>query len=318
MTQGIIQDIIIDCDPGQDDAINLFMALAPNTPLNILGITTVAGNVGLDKTTRNARLICAMTGRRDVKVYAGYAAPLQYPLATAEEVHGQEGLEGIDIYDPDLPVQTLHAVDYLVQTLLAAEPASIRIIVTGPMTNIAVALTREPAIKAAIKDIVIMGGARSEGGNITPSAEFNIYVDPHAAQTVLQSGCEIVLIGLDTTHTVLSSPDVLADMVALGNPVATACQSLLTHYGHFEAQKFGENCAPMHDPSTIAYVLRPDLFTSKLCNVRVETESSLTRGHTAVDFWNDTDLPRNCRWVYAADRKGFFKLLLVQLAKYPA
>lgn len=318
MTQAVIQDVIIDCDPGQDDAINLFMALAPDTPLNILGITTVAGNVGLDKTTRNARLICAMTGRTELKVYAGYAAPLHYPLATAEEVHGQEGLEGIDIYDPEMPVQSLHAVDYLIKTLLSAKASSIRIVVTGPMTNIAVALTREPKIKAAIKDIVIMGGAMREGGNITPSAEFNVYVDPHAAAIVLGSGCDIVLIGLDLTHKVLSSPKVLADMLALGNPLANACQSLLTHYGHFETKKFGENCAPMHDPSTIAYVLRPDLFTSKMCNVRVETESDLTRGHTAVDFWNDTDLPRNCRWAYAADRDGFFELLLGQLAKYPA
>ena len=308
--------IIIDCDPGQDDAINLFLALAPETDLDIIAITTVAGNTSLEKTQRNARLLCELTGRTDIPIYAGCDAPLKLPLATAEEVHGSEGLEGIPIYEPDMPLQPQNAVDYLIETLLATK-APLTLVVTGPLTNIAKALEICPKIKEGIKDIIIMGGAMREGGNITPSAEFNIYVDPHAADIVFNSACELIIFGLDVTHKVLSSAEVLADMLALENPVATACHNLLTHYGRFEESKFGKNAAPLHDPCTIAYLLEPELFTLKSCNIRVECSSDLTRGHTAVDYWNGTDLPHNCKWAYIVDRDGFFEVLLGQLAKYP-
>lgn len=313
-----MKKIIIDCDPGQDDAINLFLALPKETnpAYEILAITAVAGNVGLEKTERNARLLCELTGRTDIPVYAGCDAPLKYTLATAEEVHGREGLEGVDIYEPAMPLQSEHAVDLIVKTLLAGEDHSITLVVTGPLTNIAVALQKEPSISQKIKEIVIMGGALREGGNITPSAEFNIYVDPHAAEIVFESGCPLVIFGLDVTHQVLSSLDVLDRIKQVGNPVALAAYSLLTHYGRFDADKYGTDGAPLHDPCTMAYILRPELFKTKACNIRVETESDLTRGHTAVDFWHGTDLPKNCLWAHSVDREGFFDLLIEQLEKY--
>lgn len=313
-----MKKIIIDCDPGQDDAINLFLALPKETnpAYEILAITAVAGNVGLEKTERNARLLCELTGRTDIPVYAGCDAPLKYTLATAEEVHGREGLEGVDIYEPAMPLESEHAVDLIVKTLLAGEDHFITLVVTGPLTNIAVVLQKEPSISQKIKEIVIMGGALREGGNITPSAEFNIYVDPHAAEIVFESGCPLVIFGLDVTHQVLSSLDVLDRIKSVGNPVALAAYSLLTHYGRFDADKYGTDGAPLHDPCTMAYILRPELFKTKACNIRVETESDLTRGHTAVDFWHGTDLPKNCLWAHSVDREGFFDLLIEQLEKY--
>ena len=310
------QKLIIDCDPGQDDAINLFLALPPGADYEILGVTVVAGNVPLDKTERNTRLLCELVGRTDIPVYAGCDAPLKLPLATAEEVHGREGLEGIEIGTPDMALQSQHAVDFIIETLRGADDGSITIVPTGPLTNIATAMERAPDILPKIKEIVLMGGAMREGGNITPSAEFNIYVDPHAAQIVFDSGCKTVVFGLDVTHKVLSSDDVLARIKNVGNQVAQVAHSLLTHYGRFDADKYGLNGAPLHDPCTMAYILKPELFTFKPCNIRVEADSELTRGHTAVDFWYATDLPRNSLWAYDVDRDGFFDLMISQLEKY--
>lgn len=314
------QKLIIDCDPGQDDAINLFLALAPDESAHydVLGITVVAGNVGLDKTERNTRLLCELMKRTDIPVYAGCDAPLEYPLATAEEVHGNEGLEGIDIYEPEMALQSQNAVDFIIETLLAAPDRGVTILITGPMTNIAAAMRKNNFILPKIKEIVIMGGALREGGNITPSAEFNIYVDPHAAQTVFDSGCPMVIFGLDVTHQVLSSKDVLDRIKAVGNPVALAAYNLLTHYGRFDEDKYGTDGAPLHDPCTMAYILRPEIFSLKKCNIRVETESDLTRGHTAVDFWHGTDLPKNCLWAHDVNAEGFFDLLIEQLEKFSA
>ncbi len=312
------RQIIIDCDPGQDDAINLFLALPPTMEYDILGITAVAGNVSLAKTERNARLLCELAGRVDLPVFAGCDVPMKYPLATAEEVHGNEGLEGVEIKEPDMSLQPQHAVDFIVEALNAAPDASITLVVTGPLTNIAAAFEKAPGVAAKVKEIVLMGGARAEGGNITPSAEFNIYVDPHAAQIVFDSGCPLVVFGLDVTHQVLSSADVLERIKAVGNPVAQAAYNLLTHYGRFDAEKYGSDGAPMHDPCTMAYILQPELFDFKACNIRVEADSDLCRGHTAVDFWYATELPRNSQWAYNVDRDGFFDLLIAQLEKYSA
>ena len=308
--------LIIDCDPGQDDAINLFLALPKTSEYEILGITVVAGNTSLEKTQRNARLLCELAGRTDVPIYAGCDAPLKYPLATAEEVHGSEGLEGIDIIEPEMALESQNAVDFIVETLTAAEDGSITIVPTGPLTNIAKALQKRPEISVKIKEIVLMGGALKEGGNITPSAEFNIYVDPHAADIVFESSVPLVVFGLDVTHQVLSSDAELERIKNIGNPVADAAYSLLTHYGRFDAEKYGTNGAPLHDPCTMAYILKPEIFTFKSCNIRVETESELTRGHTAVDFWYATELTRNARWAYEVDTPGFFDLLIKQLSTY--
>ena len=308
--------LIIDCDPGQDDAINLFLALPPTIDYEILGITVVAGNVGLDKVSRNARLLCELTGRVDIPVFEGHAEPLKLPLVTAEEVHSREGLEGVELFEPSIKAEKKHAVDFIIETLIAADDASITLVPTGPLTNIAAAIQKQPAIIPKIKDIVLMGGAMREGGNITPSAEFNIYVDPHAAQIVFDSGCNCIVFGLDVTYQVLSADTVLERIKAVDNKVAQTAYNLLTYYGRYEADKFGSNGAPPHDPCTMAYILKPELFDFKPCNIRVEADSELTRGHTAVDYWHTTDLPKNSLWAYKVDAEGFFDLLIEQLGKY--
>ena len=308
--------LIIDCDPGQDDAINLFLALPPTQDYEILGITVVAGNVGLEKVSRNARLICELTGRIDIPVYEGCAAPLKYPLVNAEEVHSREGLEGVELFEPRVKAQSQNAVDFIIETLMAAEDNSITLVPTGPLTNIAAALTKEPAIASKIQEIILMGGAMREGGNITPSAEFNIYVDPHAAQIVFGSGCQCIVFGLDVTHQVLSSSAVMERIKAVETNVAQTAYNLLSYYGRYDAEKYGSDGGPLHDPCTMAYILKPGLFKLKACNIRVEAESELTRGHTAVDFWQTTDHPKNSLWAYKVDADGFFDLLVAQLGKY--
>lgn len=308
--------LIIDCDPGQDDAINLFLALPRTEAYEILGVTVVAGNTSLEKVQRNARLLCELCGRSDLPVYAGEAAPLEYPLATAEEVHGSEGLEGVEIYEPEMPLQDQDAVSFIIETLKAAEDKSITLVPTGPLTNIAKVLMKAPELAPKIKEIVLMGGALREGGNITPSAEFNIYVDPHAAHIVFDSGVPLIVFGLDVTHKVLSSQPVLDRIKAIGNSVSDTAYHLLTYYGRFDEDKYGTDGAPLHDPCTMAYILKPELFSFKNCNIRVEVKEGICRGHTAVDFWYATDLPRNAQWAYDVDAEGFFDLLIAQLGKF--
>ncbi len=308
--------VIIDCDPGLDDALNLFMAFGDGVDIDILGIVAVAGNVGLAKTERNTRLLCEIAGRSDIPVFAGCDAPLNYPLATAEEVHGGEGLEGIEIFQPKMPLQSQNGVEFIIETLRSAEEHSVTLVPTGPLTNIAAAIIQAPDIIPKIKEIVLMGGALREGGNITPSAEFNIYVDPHAAQIVFDSDIPKIVFGLDVTHQVLVSTEVMSRIQAIGNPVSDAAYNLLKSYNVFDSDKYGEDGAPLHDPCTIAYVLKPDLFKLKACNIRVEADSPITRGHTAVDFWHATDLPRTSHWAYEVDRDGFFNLLIELLETY--
>ena len=308
--------IIIDCDPGQDDAVALFLALASSDELELLGVTVVCGNVPLDLTQRNARLMCDIAGRRDVPVYAGYSEPMKRPLKTAEMVHGETGINGIDVFEPETPLQSEHAVDYIIRTLLAAEEASVTLVPMGPLTNIAVAFEKEPDILPKIEQIVLMGGAMREGGNRTPSAEFNILVDPDAADIVMKCGRPITQMGLDVTHQVLSTIDRVERIKALGNPVAMATAGMLSFFDRFDTKKYTSKGAPLHDPCTIAWLLRPDLFEGKDCNVSVETQSELTLGHTAVDFWQVTDRPINVHWVYHVDADGFYDLLIERLARF--
>ena len=308
--------LIIDCDPGQDDAINLFMALSDQT-FDILGITTSAGNVGISKTTRNARLICELTNRPDIAVYAGAKTPIRHSLETAEFIHGVEGLDGIEIFEPHHPVQPIVAKDFIVSTLRAVD-TPVTLVVTGPMTNIALALSEAPDIASKINEIVLMGGAFCEGGNMTPSAEFNIFVDPEAAKIIFESDIPKVVFGLDVTYQVLTSPDVIARIEAIDNPVARAANGILRSYERTDTARFNEQVAPLHDPCTIAWLLDPEIFKLKACNIRVEADSDLTRGHTSVDFWNRTELPQSSLWAYEADRDRFFDLLIKRLEQYEA
>ena len=305
--------IIIDCDPGQDDAVNLLLAFA-SWELDILGVTAVAGNVPLHLTERNARLMCDIAGRRDVPVFAGCSRPLVRPLVTAENVHGSSGIDGIEIVEPRTPLAAQHAVDFIVDTLLAAGAAAVTLVPTGPLTNVAMAIVKAPAILPKIREIVLMGGAMREGGNHSPSAEFNMLVDPHAADIVFRCGRPIVAMGLDVTHQVLSTRARTDRIRALGTRPALATAGMLDFFRRHDSSKYGQDGAPLHDPCTIAWLLRPSLFEGRQCNIAVETESPLTMGHTAVDFWGVTGRPANALWMHKVDADGFYDLLTERLS----
>ena len=291
----------------------LLLALASLDEFDILGITTVAGNVPLDLTQRNARIMCELAGNTDIPVFAGCKKPMRRKLITAENVHGKTGIDGIDIYPPAMPLQAQHAVEFIIETLLEAVKDSITLVPTGPLTNIAQAITRHPDMLPKIKEIVLMGGAMREGGNTTPCAEFNILVDPDAAQIVLHCGRPITIVPLDVTHQALVTHERIEQLRGLDSPVGTAIVGMLEFFNRFDSAKYGSGGAPLHDPCTIAWLLKPELFKGKLCNVEVETESSLTLGHTAVDFWGVTGRPKNVNWLYQVDADGFFALLTGRL-----
>ena len=308
--------IIIDCDPGQDDAVALFLAMASPDEFEILGITAVAGSVPLELTQRNVRQMCDIAGRTDMPVYAGCDRPMVRELLTAEKVHGNTGIDGVDVIDPVTPLQEQHAVDFIVETLRASDDSSVTLVPTGPLTNIGTVIDRAPDVLPKIEQLVIMGGAMREGGNYSPSAEFNILVDPHAADTVFNCGRPIIVMGLDVTHQVVTTRERVARIGALDNPVAGAVAGMLGFFERHDSAKYGAEGAPLHDPCTVAWLLQPELFEGKACNLSVETSSELTMGHTAVDFWHVTDRPHNVTWIYAVDADGFYELLTSRLARF--
>ncbi|HEY5763593.1 MAG TPA: nucleoside hydrolase [Rhodocyclaceae bacterium] len=307
--------IIIDCDPGQDDAVNLLLALSSPDELDVLAITTVAGNVPLELTERNTRQICDIAGRTDMPVYAGCDRPMRRPLLTAEKVHGNTGIDGIEIVEPVTPLRDGHAVDFIIEALGAAE-APVTLVPTGPLTNIGTAIEREPAILGSVAEIVLMGGAMREGGNHSPSAEFNILVDPDAADIVFRCGRPVTVFGLDVTHQVLATDERRARIRAIGNPAGQATAGMLDFFNRHDTAKYGSLGAPLHDPCTVAWLLKPELFEGKPCNLTVETESELTMGHTAVDFWQVTERPHNVTWMHSVDADGFYALLVERLERY--
>jgi purine nucleosidase len=308
--------VIIDCDPGQDDAVMLLLAMACPDELDILGITTVAGNVPLDLTQRNARIMCDLAGRTDMPVYAGCEKPMIRELVTAENVHGSTGIDGVEFDPPVTPLQSQHAVEFIIETLMNAEDHSVTLVPTGPLTNIGHALEREPAIVAKIDEIVLMGGALREGGNTTTSAEFNIFVDPHAAERVVHCGRPVTIAPLDVSHQVLVTPHWLQQIRTLDSRVGRATVGMLEFFNRFDSHKYGTEGAPLHDPCTIMWLLDSGLFEGKLCNVEIEKESELTMGHTAVDFWGVSGRPRNVNWLHGIDADRFFELLIKRLARY--
>ncbi|MER9297501.1 nucleoside hydrolase [Mesorhizobium sp. M0621] len=306
--------IIIDTDPGQDDAVAILLALG-SSELEIVGITAVAGNVPLKLTEKNARKICELAGRPDIKVYAGAIRPLMRELVTAEEVHGKTGLNGPQLPEPTMKLQDQYAVDFIVETLMTEESGTITLCPLGPLTNIALALIREPRIALRIKEIVLMGGGFFEGGNVTPAAEFNIYVDPHAADVVLKSGIPIVMMPLDVTHKALTTAKRTQTFRALGTKVGTATAEMLEFFERFDEEKYGTDGGPLHDPCVIAYLLKPELFKGRNCNVSVETASELTMGMTVIDWWGVTKRPKNAMVMRDIDHDGFFELLVERLGR---
>lgn len=308
--------IIIDCDPGQDDAVALFLALSSPEELDLLGITAVAGNVPLQLTQRNARMMCDIAGCKNTRVFAGCDKPMRRDAITAEYIHGNTGIDGVDLFEPDTPLDDQHAVDFIIETLLAADAHSITVVPTGPLSNIGTAIEREPSILGHVKEFVIMGGAMREGGNRSPSAEFNILADPDAAEVVFNCGRPITSMGLDVTHQVLSTRERVARIRALDNAVAEATAGMLGFFHRYDTKKYGSEGAPLHDPCTVAWLLKPELFKTRACNVSVETQSELTLGHTAVDFWHVTERPHNVDWAYEVDADGFYDLLGERLARF--
>ena len=314
---GVRRRIIIDTDPGQDDAVAILLALASPDELDVLGIVAVAGNVPLEKTAANARRIVELAGREDVPVHAGAARPMVRALTTAEHVHGTTGLDGYDLPRPRTALAPGHGVDFLVSTLMAEPPGTVTLCTVGPLTNVAMALVKAPEIAARIREIVMMGGAYFEVGNITPAAEFNNSVDPHAADVVMRSGVPIVMAPLDLTHRVLATRARKDAIAAIGNRAGVAVAGLLSYSERFDLTKYGSLGAPLHDPCVIAWLLRPDLFAGKTVNVSIETESPLTLGMSVADWWQITDRPKNVHFLREADADGFFALLTERLARLP-
>jgi purine nucleosidase len=309
--------IIIDTDPGQDDAVAILLALASPAEIEVLGIVAVAGNVGLHHNANNALKVVELSGRTDIPVYAGCARPMRRHLVTAEHVHGDTGLNGPDLPQPRIALRAQHGVDYIIDTLMQAEPKTITLCTLGPLTNIAMALVKQPAIAERIAEIVMMGGAYFEVGNITPAAEFNIYVDPEAADVVMRSGAPITIMPLDVTHQIQSTPERLDAIKAIGNRAGTAVYEMLSFSEGFDLRKYGWAGAPLHDPTVIAYLLQPDLFEGRHCNVTIETASELTVGMTVADYWHVTGKAKNARYMRNGNAEGFYKLLTERLARLP-
>jgi len=306
--------IIIDTDPGQDDAVAILLALG-SPELEVLGITCVAGNVPLALTTKNARIVCELAGRRDVKIFAGCDRPLLRPLVTAEYVHGKTGLDGIALPEPTMALQDQHAVDFLIETLRSEAPGTVTLCPLGPLTNIATAFRRAPEIISKVEQIVLMGGAYFEVGNTTPAAEFNIYVDPQAAEIVFKCGAPLVVVPLDATHKALTTRPRIEAFRALGTPVGAAVASWTDFFERFDMAKYGSEGAPLHDPCVIAWLLRPDLFEGRFINVEIETHSELTMGMTVADWWRVTQRAPNALFLRDVDAEGFYSLLTERLAR---
>lgn len=305
--------IIIDTDPGQDDALAILLALG-SPELEVLGLTIVAGNVPLEYTQQNALKICELAGRPDIKVFAGASKPIMRPLITAEHVHGRTGLDGPELPEPVMQLQTQHAVDFIIETIMTEEAGTVTLCPIGPLTNIALALNRAPEIAGRIKEIVMMGGGFFAGGNITPAAEFNFYVDPEAAKLVFGSGVPLVMVPLDVTHKVMTSAHHIKPFYEMDNQIGKACVAMLEFYERFDVEKYGSDGGPLHDPNVIAYLLEPELYSGKLCNVEIETASELTSGMSVVDWWGVTDRSQNTYVIADVDAGGFFKLLTQRIA----
>ena len=307
--------IIIDTDPGQDDAVAILLALASPEDIELLGLTCVAGNVPLALTSKNARIVCELAGKPHVRVFAGCDRPLGRDLVTAEHVHGKTGLDGPDLPDPTMPLQDQHAVDFIIDTLRDHPSGTVTLCPLGPLTNIATAFEKAPDIIPRVQEIVLMGGAYFEVGNITPTAEFNIYVDPQAADIVFKSGAPLTVMPLDVTHKALVTPERNAAFRRLGTPVGIAVAQMTDFFERFDKEKYGSAGAPLHDPCVTAYLIRPDLFSGRVINVEIETGSDLTLGMTVADWWRVSGRDPNALFMGNIDADGFFTLLTERLAR---
>jgi len=309
-----VTKLIFDCDPGVDDAIALFLAFA-SPELELLAITTTAGNVSAALTARNAAIIRQIAGREEIPIYAGADRPLFRVPVEAGDFHGESGLGPLELFEPAKGPEAARAAEAIIELVMRHAPGDVAVAVTGPFTNLALAMRLEPAIVQRLGPVVVMGGARREGGNITASAEFNIFADPHAAQIVFASGARCVVMGLDVTHQVRADPARTAAIAALDAPAARASSLLLDFSNALERDIVGGSGAPLHDPCVAAYLIAPHLFTLRPCDLQVETSSPLTLGHTAVEFRLADPAAARIQWATAADADGVFALLTERLAR---
>jgi len=310
-----LRQIIIDCDPSPDDAVAILAALASPEELKVLAVTTVAGNVPVSLTSKNARKALELARRTEIPVYAGACAPLLRKLVTAEHVHGRTGFDGYDLPEPKIPLAKGFAADAIVDLIMQREPGEVTLCCLAPLTNIALALAKEPAIATRVKEIVLMGGAFSEGGNITPAAEFNVFVDPEAAARVLDCGAPITMIPLDCTHQALTTKARLEKLRAFGTPVTEAFYHLLKFNKIFDEQKYGWEGGPLHDATVIAYLLDPMIFSGRKVHVDVECSSMLTLGMTVVDWWSVSEKPANVQFLREISTDRYFDLVIERLGR---
>jgi len=309
--------IIIDCDPGHDDAIALLLALA-SPEVDLLGVTTVAGNSTLDKTTVNALKVLELCDRPEIPVAAGASRPLVRELVVAEHVHGKSGLDGPDLEQPKIEPVASHAVDFLAD-LIFGSPVPVTLIPIGPLTNIALLLSRYPDVEGNVSRIISMGGAIGTG-NITPSAEFNIYVDPEAAHRVYHSGLPITMIGLDVTHQALLDVEHAERIRTMGRAGRFVAELLDFFISNYPRHRSGGGAgrgggAPIHDAVAVAQVIWPDLVSTVECHVTVDTQSELCRGRTVVDRWHVTGLPANADVGVAISGERFAELVIERISR---
>lgn len=309
-----MKKIIMDCDPGHDDALAMMLALA-SPEIDLLAVTSSAGNQTPEKTLNNAMRLLTLMHHQEIPVAGGNRTPLMQPLETAGNVHGKSGLDGADLPDPDFAVQNITAIELIAKTLReSSDPVTL--VVTGPMTNIALFLRVYPELKEKIARIVFMGGAMGLG-NWTPSVEFNIYVDPEAAKIVLNAGIPLTMAPLNVTHKAQILKPEIAAIGEIDNPVAHAFQGLLNFFEvYHENPKWGFKGAPLHDPCTIAWLLHPEMFKSELMNVDVETQGELVRGETVCDYYELTGKPKNTDVLLDIDRPAFIQLITDSLKTF--
>jgi purine nucleosidase len=308
--------IIIDTDPGKDDAVAILLALA-SPELEVLALTAVAGNVPLSRTEANARQLLELGGRPDIPVHPGCMRPLVRNPVTAEHVHGETGLQGLVLPEPATPPRPGHAVDAMIDMLRQAAPGEITLCLLGPATNLAMALVKAPDIAARVAEVIWMAGARSEGGNVTPAAEYNVHADPDAAEVLLNSGIALTLLPLDLTHQVRLTRERLARLRTIGTAAARAVAVMFSDADGTPQREREQEGIPLHDPCVIAWLLRPALFSGRRINVQVETGSPLALGMTVADWFGVSGRAANATWLNQADAAGFFDLLLERLARLP-
>ena len=299
--------VIVDCDPGHDDALALLLA-AGDSGLRLLGVTTVAGNQTLGKTTRNALRILALAGVTGVPVAAGCDRPLVGDLTVAEDIHGSSGLDGPDLDGPVAEVVDVHAVE-LMRRLIVGSAEPVTLIATGPLTNVALLLRRHPEVGPRLRRIVFMGGS-TERGNTTPYGEFNIVTDPEAADIVLRSGLPLTMIGLNVTHQALATAEIIAEFRGLGTRLGAVCADLMTFFASSYRRVFGFAHPPVHDPIAVAAVIDPSIVRTVAVAVDVELAGTYTRGATVVDLHRRSARPANVDVAVGLEVAAFWRLLM--------